>query len=207
MLLYPRYNAPAGALRHSVALAVQPLSSSQQLAPGDGLPHRHRCKAALDLNGEYFPVRTGRTGPCRGGGSRTVWVWEGVLSMARQPPVKFRLTQPNTSLRRKACACAVCSSRLCQEHALHECLQSAKAGAWRAADPGSIAPKSMHQTRPPSARTSSKNARPPRPARGALQQALRVLSGPRRAVTASVQPPSRAILSNRRRSVPPAVAA
>ena len=23
---------------------------------------------------------------------------------------KFRLTQPNTSLRRKACACAVCSS-------------------------------------------------------------------------------------------------
>ena len=34
----------------------------------------------------------------------------GVLSMARQPPVKFRLIQPNTSLRRKACACAVCSS-------------------------------------------------------------------------------------------------
>ena len=59
MLLYPRYNAPVGALRHSVALAVQPLSGSQQLAPGDGLPHRHRCKAALDLNGEYFPVRTG----------------------------------------------------------------------------------------------------------------------------------------------------
>ena len=29
MLLYPRYNAPAGTLRHSVALAVQPLSSSQ----------------------------------------------------------------------------------------------------------------------------------------------------------------------------------
>lgn len=41
-----------------------------------------------------------------------------------------------------------------------------------------------------------------------LQQALRVLSrGRRRAVTASVQPPSRAILSNRRRSAPLTVAA
>ena len=104
---------PPCALRHSVALAVQPLSSGQQLARGrQCCPTVDRCKAALDLNGEYFPVRDWRTGPAGAVAPARSGSGQGVLSMARQPPVKFRLTQPNTSLRRKACACAVCSSGL-----------------------------------------------------------------------------------------------
>ena len=63
--------------------------------------------------------------------------------------------------------------------------------ARRACRPGSIAPKSMHQTRPPSARSSSKKQHGPRgqPGAGAAAGAPCAFPGPRRAVTASVQPP------------------
>ena len=71
----------------------------------------------------------------------------------------------------------------------------------------SIAPKSTHQTNPPRNFSSTKNKIMPAASPGRVcSRASARRPGPRRAVTVMIQPPSAAIFSSLRRSMPSAAA-